>query len=82
MMNEFIKNKLLKIFLVFLAIILGSLLTTSIRLILDKKEDVPKEQKEPEKNYYIYYMLNFIYVLTVFDFSTSHRTTKLVLEYW
>ena len=36
-------------FLVFLAIILGFLLTTSIRLILDKKEDVPKEQKEPEK---------------------------------
>ena len=31
------KNKLLKIFLVFLAIILGFLLTTSIRLILDKK---------------------------------------------
>lgn len=49
MMSEFIKNKLLKIFLVFLAIILGFLLTTSIRLILDKKEAVPKEQKEPEK---------------------------------
>lgn len=58
MMSEFIKNKLLKIFLVFLAIILGFLLTTSIRLILDKKEDVPKEQKEPEKNYYIYCYIN------------------------
>lgn len=45
-------------FLVFLAIILGFLLTTSIRLILDKKEDVPKEQKEPEKNYYIYCYIN------------------------
>ena len=58
MMSEFIKNKLLKIFLVFLAIILGFLLTTSIRLILDKKEDVPKEQKGPEKNYYIYCYIN------------------------
>jgi len=38
-------------------------------------------KKMNKKNYYIYYMLNFIYVLTVFDFSTSHRTTKLVLEY-
>ena len=58
MMSEFIKNKLLKIFLVFLAIILGFLLTTSIRLILDNNEDVPQEQEEPEKNYYIYYYIN------------------------
>ena len=55
MMSEFIKNKLLKIFLVFLAIILGFLLTTSIRLILYKKEDVPKEQKEPENGFYLEY---------------------------
>ena len=48
-MNEFIKNKLLKIFLVFLAIILGSLLTTSIRLILDKKKMYQKNKRNQKK---------------------------------